>query len=129
MLGTDGLSEPSDFLIVELDHRIALGAMQVVMGRVAEIVLVGGSVRQSKLAQQASFDQQPQRPVNRRAADSQSRAEKIRDQFVRIEVLVMREDVADQDPPGLCELLAPDLQELAELINRRLGRAGGCRRR
>jgi len=101
MLGTDGLSEPSDFLIVELDHRIALGAMQVVVGRVAEVVLVGRSVRQPQLAKQAGLDQQPQGPVNRRAADSESRAEQVRDQLICIEVLVMREDVANQDTPGL----------------------------
>ena len=98
--------------------RVALGAVQVVVRGVAVIVLVDRPVRQPELAEQPRLDQQPQRPVDRRAAHPAARVMQVGDQLVGVEVLVRVEDMADEDPPRLGQLLAPDLEELAELVFR-----------
>ena len=53
--------------------RVALGAVQVVVRRVAVVVLVGAAVGQPELAQEARLDQEPQGPVDRRPADRVAR--------------------------------------------------------
>ena len=49
----------------------------------------------------------------------------VADQFVGIEVLVSIEDLADEDAPGLGQLLATDLQKLPKF---RLGGLGNGKR-
>ena len=130
VLQADRLAELADLVVAELDDRVALGAMQVVVRRVAVVVLVGGPVGQPELAEQARLDQEPKGPVDRRPADPAAGVVQVGDQLVGVEVLVRVEDVADQDPPRLGQLLAPDLEELAELLLRALRdqRAGRGRR-
>ena len=50
----------------------------------------------------------------------------VADQLVSIEVLVRIEDMTHEHPPRLGELFAPDLEELAEFLDRRLGNHHGC---
>ena len=40
----------------------------------------------------------------------------VGDQLIGVEMLVRVEDMAHENPPRLGELLAPDLEELAELL-------------
>ncbi len=96
--------------------RVALGAVQVVVRGVAVVVLVDGPVGQAELAEQAGLDQEPEGPVDRRPAHPAAGGVQVGDQLVGVEMLVRVEDMADQDPPRLGQLLAPDLEELAELL-------------
>ena len=94
---------------------------KMVVSGIAVIVLERAAVGQPQLAKQPGLDQQPERPVHRRPADALAGIVQVADQLVGIEVLVRIEDVLDQHPPALGQLLAPDLQELAELLDRGVG--------
>ena len=87
---------------------------------VAVVVLVGRPVGQPELAEQARLDQEPQGAVDRRPADRVPGVVQVGDQLIGVEMLVRVEDMPNKHPPGLGQLLAPDLQELAELL---LGRS------
>ena len=69
----DLVAETEDLVVAELDDAIARGAMQVVVRRVAVIVLEGAAIGQPQLAEQPGLDQQPERPVDRRPADADAR--------------------------------------------------------
>ncbi len=75
--------------------------MQVVVRWVAVIMLEGASIGQAELTQQARFDEQSQGPINRGTTDLVSGIVQVPHQFIRIEVLVAIEDMANQHAPGL----------------------------
>ena len=114
------VAQLQDLVVAELDDPVARRAVQVIVGRVAVVVLERAAIGQPQLAEQPGFDQQPQRPIDRRAADLVTGVVQVANQLVGIEVLVGIEDMTDQDPPGLGQLLAADLQEFAEFLDRRL---------
>ena len=116
MFGADRLAEPPDLLVAELDDPVALGAVHVVVGRVAEVVLVGRAIGEPKLTEQVRFDQEPEGPIDRRPADLSAGSPEVCHKLIGVEVLVRVEDVTHQDAPWLGELLAPDLEELAEFL-------------
>ena len=114
----DLFAEAADLVVAELDHPVALGAVEVVVRGVTEVVLVGGSVGQAKLAEQPGFDQEAQGAVNRGSADLATGEAEVGDEFVGVEVLVVVEDVADQNSAGLGELFASDFEKLTEFVFR-----------
>jgi hypothetical protein len=118
VLGADRIPEPADFVVAEFDDLIALGTVHVVMRRITEIVLVGGAVGQAKFAEEPGLDEESEGPIDRRPAHLATGLAEVGDQLVGVEVLVGIEDMANQDAPGFGQLLAPDLQELAELVFR-----------
>ena len=86
-----------DLVVAELDDPVARGAVQVIVGGVAVIVLERAAVGQPQLAEQSGLDQQPQGAINRRAADAVPGVVEVADQLVGVEVLVGIEDMA---PPA-----------------------------
>src|SRR5262249_7443215 len=82
--------------------------------------------RQSELAKQPRLDQQPQGPIDRRPADSVAGVVQVADQLVRVEVFMGIEDMSNEEASRAGQLLAPNLEEFAELL---LGRLGDRQRR
>ena len=78
-------------------------------------MFVRGAVGEAKLAQQAGVDEQPERAINRGAADATSRGLEFGGELVGVEVLVRVEDMTNQHAPRLGELFAANFQEFAEL--------------
>ena len=118
VLHADGFAKSADLVIAEFDHSVALGAMEVVVRRISVIVFVGGPIGEPELAEQSCFDEEPERAIHGRAANPPACLVKVDNEFVGIEVLVIVKDVAYQYAPRLSELLAPDLEKLAELVFR-----------
>ena len=106
---------------VELDQLVAHLAVQVVVLRVAVVVLVDGPAAERHLPQQAGFDQLVERAVDGRPADLLAlvSAGEAVDQLVGVEVVVPLEDEVDQRPPLLRDPLAAALQVLLEPLLRR----------
>ena len=118
MFQADLLAELADLVVAKLHHFVALRTVQVVVRGVAVIVLVGTSVREPKLSQQTRIDEKAQGAIDRRPAYAASRVLQFINQLVGVEMLVGREDVSNQDAPGLGQLLASDFEKLAKLVFR-----------
>src|SRR6516225_2116199 len=63
VLRAHGVAKLADLVIAELDDRVAPGAVQVIVRRVAVVVFVGAAVGQPKLAQKAGLDEEAQGPI------------------------------------------------------------------
>src|SRR5207248_4705818 len=85
-----------DRWILELDDPPALLTDQMLVLRVAVIVLEEGPRAELQPPQHAGVHELVERPVDGRAADAQSRLLEVLDQDVRVEVVVLGEDVADE---------------------------------
>src|SRR4051794_23542712 len=96
--------------------------MEVVVRRIAVVVLVSGPIRQPEFAEQARLDQELEGPVDGRSAHLATSGPQVSDELVGVEMLVRREDVTNQYAARLGELLAPDFQELPKLLFGRIGR-------
>src|SRR5262249_17477724 len=83
---------------LELDHLAALGALQVLVLRVAVIVLVAHARADLQPAQQARVHQLRQGAVDRRPADPQAGPLDGVGELVGVEMIVPAEDVLHQVP-------------------------------
>ena len=81
---------------LELDHRPALLADEVVVEGVAVVVVEDGSRAEFDPPQQARVHQFRQRAVNGRAADALARRLEFLDELIGVEVRVLGEDVVEQ---------------------------------
>src|SRR4051794_4365064 len=89
----DGVAQSEDLVIAELDDPVARRAVEVVVSRITIVVLERAAIRQSELAEQPGLDQEPQRAIDRRAADRVPGIVQVADQLVGIKVLVRIEDM------------------------------------
>ncbi len=117
----DGIAKPQDLIVAEFDDPVASGAMQVVVSGISIVVLERTAIRQPELAEQPGLDEQSQGSVDGRAADALTGIMQVTDQFVGVEMLMRVKDVIDEDTPSFGQLVTADLQELAELLDRRTG--------
>lgn len=97
MLASHSLTHGEHLFATELDQLVALGAVQVIVRRVAIIVLVDRAAAERHLPQQARFDQFVERSVNSRPTDRVlAEGFELVDQLVGIEVRMPGEDMIDQ---------------------------------
>ena len=94
---------------------------KMIVRRRSVVVLERAAVGQPKLANQPGVNQQSQGSINGRPADVVPGVVQVADQLVSIKVLVRIKDMAHKHPTWLGELFAPDLEKLAEFLNRRFG--------
>ena len=118
VLPADRFLKAKDFFVFELDDGVALVAMKVVVRRIAVIVFERGPVGEPKFAKQAGLDEEPKGSIHRGSAYASARVVKVADKFLGVEVLMRIEHVTDQEPPRLGELLAANLEKLAEFFFR-----------
>ena len=123
VLAGDRVAEVGQLVAVELDQLLAHLAVEVIVLRVAVVVLVDGPAAERHLSQQARFDQLVERAVDGRPTDRAGfrLAGEAGHQLVGVEVVVPLEDMVDQDPPLLRDPLAAALQVLFEPLLRREG--------
>lgn len=121
--GRNLITNSPNLLIPELDDRIALGAMHVVMGRVAEVMLVNGPVGDPEFPKQTAVHKKTQGSVDRRTTDVRVRAVQVRDKLVSVEVLVGTENMTHQNASRSRQFLAADLEEFTKLLLGRLWRS------
>ena len=101
---------------LKLDQLVALRAMQMIVLRVAIIVLVDRASAEGHLSQDARFDELRERAIHGRPADLAMLAafRHLGGQLVGVEVLMALADLFDNQPPLLRDALAARLQELLE---------------
>ncbi len=92
----------------------------MIVRRIAIVVLERAAIRQTQLAQQTRFDEQPQRAIDRGPAHGVAGIVQVAEKLVGVKMLVSIEDMTNKNPPRLGELLATDLQEFAEFLHRRI---------
>ena len=102
VLAANLVNDDGDRFVGELDQLSALRADQVIVLRIAIVVLVdfaAGGARD--LAEQAGFFQKSQGAIDRRTADAAATLVRgdARDQCVGVKVFVLREDLFDDDGP------------------------------
>src|SRR5262245_55431390 len=123
VLGANLVYHDGDRFVGELDQLSALRANQVVMLRIAIVVLVylaaGGA---GDLAEQTGFLKKFQRAIDRRAADAAPTLVRrdASDQCVGVKVFVLREHLFDNNRPLARKSLFLRQQELTKLVDRRL---------
>jgi hypothetical protein len=108
--------------VLKLDHLPALVANQVLMLRVAVVMVVDCPRADLDFAQQPRIDELRQSPVNRRPADTAFDRREVGQKFIGIKVFMLGEDVRHQVPLLVGEPLGcgPTQQVFAELLFRRL---------
>jgi hypothetical protein len=95
LLAADGLQRRLEFGALELDYLAALRALEVLVVRVAVVVLVAHARPDLQAAQQPGIDQLRQRAVDRGAADLEAGLLHRVDEVIGVEMVVLAEDVAD----------------------------------
>src|SRR5207249_1518120 len=103
---------------LELNHGVAALALQVLVLRVAVVVLVAHPRPDLQAAQEAGVEQLGQGAVDGGPADLEAGLLDVVDELVGVEVVVTAEDVADQVALLSGEALRPGPagQVLAELV-------------
>ena len=121
MEGSDGVEDLPQVSTRELDQRLAAGAVEVIVLRVAVVVLVDGPAAEHHLSQQPRFDKLGERPVDRRPArgGAVGGAAEIGEELLGVEVLVSGADVLNDHPPLPRDPLPPGLEKLLEPLARR----------
>jgi hypothetical protein len=130
VLAGDLIPQGDQSLVLELQQAVALGAMEMVVLRIAVIVLVDGPPVEHKLAEQPSVDKLRKRPIDRRPADV-PRLPGLRQllhQLVGIKVLVVAEDMVHQRQPLRRHAHPAALQELNKPVPRGEGNLHGTER-
>lgn len=115
MRPADSVTQLQDLVIAELDDTIADRTVQMVVRRIAVVVLIRRAVGQTELTQESGLDKQPERSVDRGTADRMSRIMHVADELVGVEMLVRVKDLAHQNASGFRQLFAPDFQEFTKL--------------
>lgn len=97
VFAADGVADALQFVALKLDERVAHRAVEMVVLRVAVVVLVDGPAAKGHPAEEACFDKFVERAINGGAADfvSQFSPREVSDQFVGVEMVVPFEDMVD----------------------------------
>ncbi len=90
-----------NLVIAKLDDPVARRAVQVIVSRIAVVVLERTAIRQTQLAQQSGFDQKPQGAIHRRPAHVVTGIMQVTKEFIGIKMFVGIENMADEHAPGL----------------------------
>ena len=124
------VSDPFDLVAVKLDQLVAHFAVQMVVPRIAVLVLIDATSAESHLANQPGLRQFTQRSIDRWPADLAFGDEVLQmiHQLVGVEVVVMAENLLDDNPTLLRDSLAARLEKLHEPILRWLWRLDGTER-
>jgi len=119
--GRDGVEDLPQVGARELDQRLAPGAVEVIVLRVAVVVLVDGPAAEHHLPQQTGFDELGERPVDRRPARGGAigGAAQIGEELLGVEVLVAGTDMLDNHPSLPRDPLPPGLEKLLKPLARR----------
>lgn len=113
----DLVEQLEEFVIAEFDHLVAFRAVKVVVGRIAVVVLEGVAIGQAELSQETGLDKQPQRPIDGRAAHLMSRGVEVSHKLISIKVLVCIENMSNQDPPRIGQLVPANFEEFSKLLD------------
>lgn len=121
MLSTDRFAELLKFAALKLDQLITHRAMQMVMLRIAIIVLINGPATEIHATQQAGVDQFVERSINGRSAHLRALGlgSEVDNQLFRVEMVVALKNVIDKNPPLLGDSFAFALQKLRKPLLRR----------
>jgi len=114
----DRVTQLEDLVISKLHDPVAGRAVQMIVSRITIVVLKRAAIGQTQLAKQPGLNQKSQGPVNRRPADVMPGVVEVSHQFIGVEVFMGIEDVTNQHPAGLGELLVPDFQKCTEFLDR-----------
>ncbi len=117
MVRADFVTELEELIVSKFDDLIALRAMQVVVGRIAVIVLEGAAIGQPEFSEQAGLDEKAERPIDRRTAHLMPRRVQVSRQFIRVEMLVCIEDMTYQNPPRVGQLVPPNFEKLTKFLD------------
>ena len=117
----DRLAQGGQRLGLEFDQRVALLAIEVIMLRIAIVVLVDRPATEDHIFEQPGIDQFGERAVDRRPADTAGRRRlaQMQNQIVGVKVLVPRKHFVDDHPPLLRNPFPPAGQKLFESLHRR----------
>src|SRR5262245_28491123 len=88
VLQADRVAQPEDLIIAELDDPVAARAVEMIVGGITVVMLERTAIGQAELAEQPGLDEQPERPIDGRAADLVPSVMEVADQLVGVEVLV-----------------------------------------
>jgi hypothetical protein len=129
MLSSYGLAQPQQLIAGEFEQLVALGALEMIVLRIAVIVFVHGPAAENHFPQQAGFDHFGQRAVNRRPAHfAGSRgAAQVQEQLIGVEMLVPPGNLFDEDAALLGNSLAARLQKFLEPFERRKSNLDGSK--
>ena len=126
MRPADGIAQLQDLVVAELDDPVADGTVQMVVRRVAVVVLVRSAVGEAKLTQQAGLDEQPEGSIDRCTADRMPSIMHIADKLVGVEMFVRVKNLANQNASGFRQLFAPDFQKFTKFCLRAFGHGNWC---
>jgi hypothetical protein len=120
VLLTHGIADFRQLVAVKLDQFVAHLAIEVIMLRVAVVMLVDGSTAEGHFSEEARLYQLGERTIDGGPADGASfrLAGQAGDELVGVEVIVPLKDVLDENPPLLGDPLATALQVFVEPLLR-----------
>ena len=119
--GGDGVEDLPQVGARELDQRLAPSAVEVIVLRVAVVVLIDGPAAEHHLSQQPRFHELGKRSVDRWPAGGGAvgGAAEIGEELLGVEVLVSGADMLDDHPPLPRDPLPPGLKKLLKPLTRR----------
>jgi len=130
VLAGNFVPQGDESLVLELQQPVALGAMEVVVLWIAVVMLIDGASVEHELPKQPRIHKLRQRPVDGRPADVTRLPGlwQLLHELVRVEVLVVAEDMVHQRQPLRRDPHAAALQELDEAVPRSEGNLHGTER-
>ena len=119
----DGIAEGDEFFVLKLDQLLALGAVQMIMLRVAVVMFINRAACDFKFSKQPRVNEFAERPINGGAADVTGfpLAWQLVEQLICIEMLVLAKHMLQQKPALIRIPHALDLQILVKSLRRRGG--------
>lgn len=131
VLGRHRIADADHLVARKLDQLLAPRAVEVIVLRVAVVMLVDGPAVEHHLPEEAGLDHLGERAIDRRPAGaaSRGRAPQFLEELLRIEVLVPTRYVIDDRLALPRDPLAAGLQEFGEPLPRREGHLHGAQRK
>lgn len=128
MLVGDLIAKLDELFVLELEQPITLGAVEMIVLRIAVVVFINGAAVEDKFAQESRIDEFRQRAINGRTADMARlpAGRQLLHELIGVEMLVPREDVLDQRQPLLRDPHAATLEEFDEPVAWREGDRNGA---
>jgi len=116
-----GVADLDDLIAVELEQLLALLAVEMIVLRIAVVMLIDSPPVEIHLSQDARIDHLGQRAIDGRPTGFffTGLTDKHVDQLISVEMLVPLEDLLDDHAPLLRHALAAALQKLLESLERR----------
>jgi hypothetical protein len=123
-----GVAQALQLVALELDERITHRAVEMVVLRVAVVVLVDGTAAEGHPPKETRFDQFVERAIHGRPAHFVAKLgpREVGDQLVGVEMVVSFKNVVDQRTTLLGDPLAAALEVLREPLLRGTGDLNGA---